>query len=329
MTDVENSRSSALPALALSLIVHSADEIAQGIHRFLLRDPAGAELPAFTPGAHLLLEVPCGLVRKYSLCNDPAERDRYVIAVKRETAGRGGSASMTAEARVGMRLAVAPPRNDFPLDARASSVLFIAGGIGIAPIMSMLRHLDATGGARCKLVYCTRDPQSTAFRDELLAPQYHGRVQVHHDGGDPARQFDLWPLLERPAGRHVYCCGPRTMMDAVRDMTGHWSSSAVHFESFVDGTATHKASDTAFRVRLARSGEVVDVPADWSILDALRAAGHEVASSCESGSCGTCRTRLLAGDADHRDLVLTDAERADNIMVCVSRARSDELVLDR
>jgi phthalate 4,5-dioxygenase reductase subunit len=329
MNAAQTSPRPVVPALSLSLVVHAADEIARGIHRFELRDPAGAELAAFTPGAHLEVRVPCGVVRTYSLCNDAAERDRYVIAVKHEPVGRGGSASLVAEARPGTRLAASPPRNNFELDARARNVLFIAGGIGITPIMPMLLQLDSNGQARCKLVYCTRSPEVTAFRDELLAPRFHGRVAIHHDGGDPARAFDLWPLLDRPAGRHLYCCGPRSMMEAVRDMTGHWPSSAVHFESFVDGAATHKTSDHGFRVRLARSGVVVEVPADRSILEALRAAGHEVASSCESGTCGTCRTRLLGGDPDHRDLVLTDAERADHIMLCVSRARSGELVLDR
>ena len=149
---------------------------------------------------------------------------------------------------------------------------------------------------------------------------------IHHDGGDPARALDLWPVLEQPKG-HVYCCGPRGLMEAVRDMTGHWSPSAVHFEAFTE-PQKHAPDDKPFRVRLARSGAVVDVPAGTTILDAIRAAGHQAASSCESGTCGTCRTRLIAGEADHRDLVLADSERADNIMICVSRARSGELVID-
>ncbi|MEP7182682.1 MAG: PDR/VanB family oxidoreductase [Betaproteobacteria bacterium] len=317
------------PAARMTLVVAARAEIAAGIHRFDLRAPDGAELPPFTPGAHLEVEVPNGLVRKYSLCSHPDERDRYQIAVKCEEAGRGGSASLVDDAAVGARLACSPPRNDFPLAERAQSVLFIAGGIGITPIVSMVRHLASTGRARFKLIYCTRSPEATAFRDELAAPEFHGRVVFHHDAGDPARALDLWPLLERPTGAHVYCCGPRPMMEAVRDMTGHWSSSTVHFESFSDAAATRTADDRPFQVKLARSGAVIEVPADRSILDALRGAGHDVPSSCESGTCGTCRTRLLGGEADHRDLVLTDAERADHVMVCVSRARSDELVLDR
>ena len=154
-----------------------------------------------------------------------------------------------------------------------------------------------------------------------------GQVVIHHDGGDLARALDMWPIWEQPRG-HVYCCGPRGLMEAVRDMTGHWSPSAVHFEAFTE-PQRHAPDDRPFRVRLARSGAVIDVPAGTTILEAIRAAGYQAASSCESGSCGTCRTRLIAGDADHRDLVLADSERGGNIMICVSRAHSDELVLDR
>lgn len=313
----------------LPLIVAEVGNVAENITRFSLRDPKGAELPQFTPGAHIGIQAPNGLSRKYSLCNDPDARDHYEIAVKRETDGRGGSASLTNDVRVGTMLSSTPPRNDFALVPRVANFLFIAGGIGITPILSMVRFLHRTGSARFKLYYCTRNPEETAYRDELAAPELRGQVVIHHDEGDAERSLDLWPLLERSGGAHLYCCGPRPMLEAVRDMTGHWSSFTVHIESFLDGAATRKADDRAFRVRLARSGNVVDVPADRSILEALRSAGCDVPSSCESGTCGTCRTRLIAGEADHRDLVLDDDERERNIMVCVSRARSDELVIDR
>jgi phthalate 4,5-dioxygenase reductase subunit len=153
-------------------------------------------------------------------------------------------------------------------------------------------------------------------------------VIVHHDGGDPARAFDLWPLLEKPGPGHLYCCGPRPLMDAVRDMTGHWPGGRVHFESFVDGAAA-RPDDRPFAVRLARSGRVLEVPVGRSLLQVLRDAGVEVPSSCESGTCGSCRTTLLAGTADHRDLVLFPEEHATAIMVCVSRACGGELVIDR
>lgn len=313
------------------LEIVEAAPLADTIHGFELRRPDRGELPEFTPGAHIEVRVPNGMLRKYSLCNDPAERDRYVIAVKRETDGRGASASLVDNARAGDMLPVLlPPRNDFPLAERASQHIFIAGGIGITPIMAMVRHLKSTGSARFKLYYLNRAPEVTAFRDELSAAEFRGQVVLHYDAAQADRAFDLWPVLERPVpGVHVYCCGPRPLLEAVRDMTGHWSPSAIHFESFLEAAATHSAQDRPFRVRLAQSGEVIEVASDQTILEALRAHGLDVPSSCESGTCGTCRTALLAGEADHRDFVLMDDEQATNIMVCISRARSEEITIDR
>ena len=312
-----------------SLVVTEKAEIADGIVRFDLRAAGGLALEPFTAGANVSVQAPNGMVRRYSLTNDPAETDRYVIAVKRDPNGRGGSVAMADTVEAGDTLKVSRPRNEFPLDPKARDVLLIAGGIGITPMMSMMRHLTATGAAKFKLVYLTRSVAQTAFREQLMAPEFRPHVTLHHDGGDPANALDLWPHLEYPRGRHVYCCGPRPLMDAVRDMTGHWPKPAVHFESFVDGAAVPaKSANTAFRVRLARAGTTVAVGADETILEALRRDGFEAPSSCESGSCGTCRTTLVAGEADHRDFVLDDSERRTNIMLCVSRARSDELVID-
>ncbi len=303
-------------------------EIASDIHRLELARADGGELPEFTPGAHLTVRAPNGLERKYSLCNDPAERNRYVIAVKREANGEGGSISVVDETRVGADLLVSEPRNDFPLAPNIPNVLLIAGGIGVTPILSMIRHLKSTGAARFKLYYLTREADMTAFRQELAAPEFNGQVVIHHDHGDPAQMLDLWPVLEKPLGRHLYCCGPRPLMEAVRDMSGHWSSAAVHFEDFGSSKPAHKAEDKPFSVTLRRSGGIIEIPADVSILDALRANGLAVSSSCESGTCGTCKTKLISGDVDHRDLVLAEHEKASNIMICVSRAASGDLVLD-
>jgi phthalate 4,5-dioxygenase reductase subunit len=310
------------------LRVHQIEKVAADIFTFELRSRDGSELPEFTSGAHVTVRVPNGLTRKYSLCNDPAERDRYVIGVRRETEGRGGSISLIDETKPGDELPVSAPRNDFKLVKSAAGYVFVAGGIGITPIMSMIRHLKSTGGGRFKLYYLTRSPELTAFREELSGPEFRGQVTIHHDYGDPDKAFDLWPIFEQPKGQQIYCCGPRGLMEAVRDMTGHWSSSAVHFEAFNEPPRS-TAEDRPFTVRLARSGGLVEVPVGTTILEALRAHGIEVPSSCESGTCDTCRTRLLEGEADHRDLVLAEHERADNIMVCVSRARSDEIVIDR
>jgi phthalate 4,5-dioxygenase reductase component len=315
------------PPEMMQLHIAAKREMATGIFGFDLTAQDGSDLPPFTAGAHVCVRTPAGLPRKYSLCGDPAERDRYSIAVKREPRGRGGSASMADETRVGGDLWVSLPRNDFSLVNSPADYVFIAGGIGITPIMSMIRHLKGAGG-RFKLYYCTRSPQHTAFLDELSRPEFRSQVTVHHDAGEADKAFDLWPALERPAGRHLYCCGPRGMMEAVRDMTGHWPASAIHFEAFSEPEKQAR-DERPFRVKLARSGAAIDVPVGSTILEALRAAGYAVSSSCESGTCGTCKTRLLGGQADHRDLVLSEHERDDHIIICVSRAISDELVIDR
>ena len=302
-------------------------EIATDIHMFELVGPDGAELPAFTPGAHIPLTVPGGAERKYSLINSPDERHRYVIAVKAERDGRGGSVSLIERVKAGDVIAVGAPRNDFALKGNPASYLFIAGGIGITPIRSMILGLMRTGAKPFTLYYFTRSPEVMAFRDEFSAPDFRGTVVLHHDAGDPAKVFDLWPVLENPKGAHVYCCGPRVLMQSVRDMTGHWSSSAVHFEDF--GANKAKPEDnSAFTVTLARSGATLVVPINKSILEVLREAGITVASSCESGTCGTCRTGLVAGLVDYRDLVLGEHERETAIMICVSRAKGADLVLD-
>lgn len=311
----------------LKLKVAQKKKLAEGIYLFKLQHPDGAQLPPFTAGSHLTVEVPMGARRNYSLCSNPAEQNFYQIAVKRDAAGRGGSISMVDEVNEGDLLPVSVPRNNFELHPRASKFLFVAGGIGITPIFSMMRHLKTQGNDQFRLIYCTRDPESSAFLEDLKSPEFEGKVQIHHDYGDINNAHDFWPLLETPTNEHIYCCGPRGLMDAVADMSGHWSSGSVHFESFgVDASAY--AANAPFTVQLHKSGKSVPVPADQSILEALRGAGLRVPSSCESGTCGSCKTTLLSGEAEHRDMVLTDEEKQDHIMVCVSRARSAELVLD-
>ena len=169
----------------------------------------------------------------------------------------------------------------------------------------------------------------TAFREELSAPEFKGKVVIHYDNGDPSKGLDLWPIVEERKNReHVYCCGPRGLMEAVRDATGHWTPTSIHFEAFSEADA-RRADDQPFKVKLNSTGEVIDVPAGTTILEAMRANGKDVPSSCESGTCGTCRTKLLAGEADHRDLVLTEKERDSQIMICVSRAKTPDITIDR
>jgi len=316
------------PPQMIPLRVTRNDQIADGIHLLEFRDTGGNPLPQFSAGAHITVRVPNGMLRKYSLCNDPAERDRYLVAVKREVTGRGGSSTLIDRTKPGDELLVTAPVNDFALPQRAQDFLFIAGGIGITPIMAMIRQVQAEG-KRFRLYYVTRSPETTAFYDELSKPEYNDKVVIHHDHGDPAQSLDLKPVLaERKNREHLYCCGPRPLMEAVRDMTEHWSSTAVHFEAFSEADI-HKATDRPFKVKLAKSGTVLEVPADKTIMEVLREHGLDVPSSCETGTCGTCRTKLLAGQADHRDLVLHEHERGNTIMICVSRAKSDEITIDR
>ncbi len=281
--------------------------------------------------------------RNYSIVNPPASAgaagpDHYVIAVKREPdgLGRGGSASMVDELVEGSTLMVGVPVDGFPLVADARALILIAGGIGITPILCMARALlqwqesEERAAIPFQFHYLARDAATAAYADEVAAMKKAGQdAHTHFDGGDPAAGFDIWPLLETPlAGTHVYCCGPKGLMDAVRDMTGHWSPATIHFESFGVGDATQFQPNQAFQVRLARAGDVIPVAVDESILDALRNHGYRLQSSCESGTCGTCRTVYLEGDVEHRDMVLADEEKGEQLMVCVSRARGGELVLD-
>jgi phthalate 4,5-dioxygenase reductase component len=316
----------------LTLKVRHKSEIADGVFLFELAGLDGGELPPFTPGSHITVTAPSGQKRRYSLCNDPAERDRYLIAVKQETSGRGGSLSFTKGVNEGDAVAVEPPANDFEMASSTPTsepkrLIFIAGGIGITPIRAMILHCLRQGKINFLLYYFTRTPEAMAFREEFVASTFGGKVVLHHDNGDPDQAYDLWPVLEESRGAHLYCCGPRGLMDAVRDMTGHWPDSAVHFEDFVGASAPH-ADDKPFEVRLAKSGASYEVTANVSILDTLRSHGHVLASSCESGTCGTCRCRFVEGEPDHRDLVLSDDEKRHDIMICVSRAKSPTLTLD-
>jgi len=312
----------------MALMVRQKSEIADGVFLFELRSPTGADLPAFTPGSHITVTAPSGQKRRYSLCNDCSERDRYLIAVKQETSGRGGSLSFTRDIKEGDEIGVEPPANEFEMSAaEPRSFVFIAGGIGITPIRAMILHCVRQGKENFKLYYFTRTPQAMAFREEFSAGEFAGKAVLHHDNGDPGQAYDLWPVLEEPRGAHLYCCGPRGLMDAVRDMTGHWPDSAVHFEDFAGASAPH-ADDKAFEVRLAGNGESYEVAAGVSILDTLRQHGHVLASSCESGTCGTCRIRFTEGQPDHRDLVLSEREKRNEIMICVSRSKSPALTLD-
>ncbi|EOD70082.1 PDR/VanB family oxidoreductase [Amycolatopsis vancoresmycina] len=301
--------------MTLELLVDRKEEIADGVARLTLRAPGGGSLPPWEPGAHIDLVLP-GFVRQYSLCGDPADTSAYQVAVLHEPGGRGGSAYVHDKLSAGDRVEVSAPRNHFPL-VDAGRYLFIAGGIGITPILPML----ARAGGDWQLVYGGRTRSSMAFADELAR---HGDRVVF-------RPQDEHGLLDLPAllasagpGTAVYCCGPQPLLAAVEAL----KPDDLHVERFT--AVADEGPRTAFEVELAGSGRVLPVPADRSILEVVEEAGVTVLSSCREGTCGTCETGVLGGEPDHRDSVLTADERLENevMMLCVSRACSPRLVLD-
>lgn len=294
------------------------------IDEFTLVPVDGSGLPAAEPGAHVTVKTPSGAMRRYSLVGGAEAPEAYVIAVKREAESRGGSASMHDEAGEGTELEVEPPENDFPL-TDAPEYLLIAGGIGVTPIYAMAQELERQG-KRFNIIYCTRSADDTAYLDEMTEA-YGDRLLIHHDNGDPEKVYDFWDRFAEPQKTHVFCCGPKPLMEEIKAISGHWPEGRVHFEDFKPVEVV-RADDTAFEVELARSGQTVHVPQDRSILEALRDAGYQTVSSCESGTCGTCKTKLIEGEVDHRDMVLMDEEKDAFIMICVSRAASGKLVLD-
>ncbi|MEU9973385.1 PDR/VanB family oxidoreductase [Streptomyces sp. NPDC051014] len=294
---------------ALRLRVAARETVADGVVQLRLE---GERLPGWEPGAHLDVVLPSGLVRQYSLCGDPADASSYTIAARLVADGRGGSREVHERVAEGMELEVRGPRNRFPL-AGADSYVFVAGGIGITPILSMVRSLPP--GARWRLLYCGRSRASMPFVAELAGDE---RVTVVAEDEDGRPDLDA---LTVPDGALVYCCGPQGLMAAVQERF-----PAVRLERF--GPSAGGADDQAFELELRRSGRTLTVPADSTVLTAVRAELPDTAYSCAQGFCGTCQQRVLAGEVDHRDELLTDAERADSMLICVSRAHGGRLVLD-
>jgi len=310
----------------LNVTIASRKTLTPQICEIEFRRPDGADLPPFECGAHIVVETPNGMARSYSLVNDETENDRYVIAVKRENGGRGGSLSMHTETAPGDILRISAPINSFGF-VQAPKYLLIAGGIGITPIISVFRKLLRIGHPDFRLIYSTRSAETSPYLKELTAPKARDFTTIHHTSLRDGTRFDLWPTLKAPDERHIYYCGPTSLMNAIYAQTIHWPRSAIHSEDFAGVSATG-ADSRPFKVKKLATGEVFDIPADRSIVDVFRDAGLKPKSSCESGTCGTCRVRLIAGVPDHRDLVLGENERQSFFMPCVSRAFSEELTLD-
>ncbi|HEX3778393.1 MAG TPA: PDR/VanB family oxidoreductase [Pseudonocardiaceae bacterium] len=312
----------------MNLRVLAIREEAEDVRSYVLADPDGAELPAWEPGAHIDLLLPGELVRQYSLCGRPGERGSYRVAVLRADNGRGGSRLLHERVRIGDELKVGRPRNNFPL-AEAAGHLFVAGGIGITPLLPMIHEVAALG-ADWRLYYGGRSRSRMAFLGELAAlAEADARVRVL-----PEDEHGLLPLAEILGGVDdttvVHCCGPEPLLQAVERVWAGRPADSLRTERFQAREDLAPSPDRTFEVVVSSSGRIVPVAVGESIMDVLGAAGIDVPFSCREGTCGSCETAVLDGEVEHRDSVLSEAEQATNttMMLCVSRARSARLVLD-
>ena len=329
------------PKTALTLRVRQVTFQGVGINAYEFTHQDGAQLPPFTAGAHIDLYFRDGRVRQYSLCNDPAERHHYVVAVLRDDSGRGGSVAIHERVHVQRLVAVGYPRNNFSLVERAKRHLLLAGGIGVTPLKSMVHRL-ARIKAEYTLHYCAKAPEYAAFQNEFASFVDEGRVVMHFDGGNPADGLDVAELLRKcEEGTHLYYCGPPGFMGACMRTSEHWPVGTVHFEYFSNESAPKSAmsreeiaetDDNAlalgFQIKIASSGVSFTVANDKSIVQVLAEHGFDIATSCMAGLCGSCKVGYLSGEVDHRDLVLSDSARTECLTTCVSRAKSPVLVLD-
>lgn len=310
----------------LETVVVGRRDAADDVAELTLASADGRPMPAWKPGAHIDLHLPGEITRQYSLCGDPDQSDTWRIAVLREARGRGGSLHVHDELRPGARLWVSEPRNNFELLAAARYV-FIAGGIGITPLLPMIRQAE-TAGAEWSLLYGGRTRASMAFADELAA-SYGDEVSIRPQ--DEFGLLDLATLLRDADARAlIYACGPEPMLAAVAGAAAHWPSGSLRIERFTPVDAAEPARSDSFEVVLARSGLTLAVEPGRSILETVEKAGVDVLFSCREGTCGTCETDVLEGTPEHRDSLLTEEERADNetMFICVSRSLGPRLVLD-
>lgn len=301
------------------------------ISTFELVSADGVSLPAFAAGAHIDVTLPNGLTRQYSLCNDQTESHRYLIGVLRDPSSRGGSSAMHEQVEEGALLQISPPKNHFSLAHGAKKSLLLAGGIGVTPILCMAERL-ANVGEDFEMHYCTRSAERTAFLQRIADSAFAGRVAMHFDDDIAAGKLDIEALLSsQSADVHLYVCGPKGFMDAVLDAARSrgWREDRLHYEFFAAEVARSTA-DQSFTIQLGSSGRVIPVKPEQTVVEALANAGIEVPTSCEQGVCGTCITRVLEGEPDHRDSYLTPEEQGQNdqFLPCCSRSRTAVLVLD-
>ncbi|MEE2034269.1 PDR/VanB family oxidoreductase [Rhodococcus chondri] len=315
-----------MTADTVDLMVRQMRVESTGVVSLRLEHPRGDAVDRWTPGAHLDLHLGGGLVRQYSLCGDPDDKTGYRVAVLRESAGRGGSRRVHETLRPGDTVTVSAPRNNFEL-AASPSYVFIAGGIGITPILAMIAEAERAG-ASWELHYGGRTRDTMAFLDEL--GRYGDRVHVVTEDAEGILDLPAVLATSRP-DTLVYACGPEGLLAAVESHSPAWPAGAIHLERFKAKERPAEAGgDSSFRVTCEQSGVSATVSADRTILETLEEAGVDVPNSCREGICGTCETRVLCGTPDHRDSLLSASEQESGttVMICVSRARSDELVLD-
>lgn len=320
------------PMETQNLIVTARVEVAQAIVEWTLADPQGKPLVGYHAGAHVDVFMAPLLARSYSLTQPSAgaPTPHYVMAVALAPDSRGGSAHMHQHVQVGSMVQVGMPRNLFPMVDSDAPVLLIAGGIGITPLLAMARERQAQGRG-WRLVLAARSSRHAAYVDQLQAMP--GLLQTHFDDEHEGQPLDVHAVMSRLDPKtHVYCCGPKPLMDKVMEVglaVGH-PVTHLHFESFGGAEPAPQEGDQPFVVELARSGTEVQVPVGVSILDALEGAGVIVPSVCREGSCGSCECMVLGGEVDHRDQILSEQERQANksLMICVSRAKGERLRLD-
>lgn len=309
------------------VVVEKLETVAEGVRRLTLRTVDGDEFPRWEPGSHIDLILPHH-VRQYSLCSPLADRSRLQVAVLRTRDSRGGSAYVHEELAEGDVVRVNGPRNNFPfVDSR--KYLFIAGGIGITPVLPMIEAAEAAG-REWRLAYGGRSRASMAFVDELVE-RYGDRILLYPE--DEVGRIDLEGLLALPRAKMlVYACGPDPLLRAIEDYCTGWPPGALHVERFVAASLDAGTSAEPFEVELTETGRTVTVPTDRTVLDVVEEHGVRVLSSCRAGVCGTCETRVLSGEVEHRDAILSEEEKhlGDSMMVCVSRAAAGcrKLVLD-
>lgn len=311
----------------LTLQVAAVQSYGNDITCVVLQDPDGWDLPPFEAGAHIEVQLPCG-VRHYSLCGDPGVRTRYELAVLAEPNGRGGSMWIHDNLSVGDVLFTSIPRNYFRLNNDYSHYLLIAGGIGVTPLRSMSYALDRLGKPY-ELWYSARDELHAAYLDELRARIPPEHLKLAFCGGAEERQLDFDALLSNVRDdTAIYCCGPTGLMDAVREATKLWPAGSVSFEAFSGPDSDKFGSTPQFDVELSKSGVTISVREGQTILQAMREHEIEVPSSCEAGVCRSCITNYHDGTPVHRDLVLTPEERKASMLICVSGCTSKRIVLD-